>query len=353
MKRIILDLLFVLAVVSCDKISESVSRDIQGSFYRTIVWSGGVQRMNYTFNDDMTGSWYSSGRVEQWAHFTYSISRNRITCIGAYGNSSGKVSEYTNELIYADDCVYSKNLDDCYGREEIVVDESGREIPDLSDMIYNSVWRYDDRIWYFDDSDNMYDYFLYEDSNDEYFACAKRSYSYERLYGILNIGTSRCEIYALNETFMSLKIPGASSPAYLYRAEFNDLPSTINLYGCLTSASYWRSDWNWNSKRYLCYFDFDKDGSVTYGEHSNVMVGSYGHATLSAEGTFMLSGDKIICEFTDVSWPGGYMEKYRNIFPGWEYDKPCVKSYELFTEDTQELVITDSSGKKLTLVRSI
>lgn len=342
-------------LLACSEKDESdvLYEKIIGSFYRTIVSSIGEQRMSYTFNEDFTGIWYSTGRVEQWAHFSYSISGNRIICIGVYGNSSGKISEYINELIYDDDCVYSKNLDDCYGREEVVVDESGREIPDLSLLIYNSVWRYENRIWYFDDSDNLYDYFLYEDSNDEYFACVKRSYSYERLYRILNIGISRCEIYALNETFMSLKIPGASSTAYLYRTEFQDLPSTINLFGCLTSASYWQSDRDWNSKRNIYTFVFNKDGSIVYSECSNVKVGSYGYATLTAEGNFTLSGDKIVCEFDDVSWPGGYMDKYKNIFSGWEYDKPCVKSYDLFTEDTQKLVITESSGKKLTFVRSI
>ena len=114
-------------LLACSEKDESdvLYEKIIGSFYRTIVSSIGEQRMSYTFNEDFTGIWYSTGRVEQWAHFTYSISGNRITCIGVYGNSSGKISEYINELIYDDDCVYSKNLDDCYGREEVVVYESG------------------------------------------------------------------------------------------------------------------------------------------------------------------------------------------------------------------------------------
>ena len=121
---------FWLTMMSCsEKISsDSVFESIQGSFYRTIVSSIGEQRMSYTFNSDMTGVWYSSGRTEQWAYFAYYIEGKEINCIGSYGNSLGKVSEWSSVMVYDGGVIYSKNdKNDIYARDGVVEDVT----PDL------------------------------------------------------------------------------------------------------------------------------------------------------------------------------------------------------------------------------
>lgn len=131
-------LVFCMTVISCSEniSSDSVFENIQGSFYRTIVSNIGEQRMSFTFNDDMTGMWYSSGRTEQWAYFTYYIEGREINCIGIYYNSLGKVSEWSTVMVYDRGVIYSKNdANDVYARDEVVDDRTQDLKPTAGKMV--------------------------------------------------------------------------------------------------------------------------------------------------------------------------------------------------------------------------
>lgn len=72
-----------------------------------------------------------------------------------------------------------------------------------------------------------------------------------------------------------------------------------------------------------------ENGRTIFIWTSNVQVGSWGLATLAAQGTYSVQGNKVTCYYTDVSWEGGKYPEYRNIFKGWTYGQSRTKVYEV------------------------
>lgn len=130
MKSFVLNFVAIIClaiVTACSGVGQDTPDydDVEGTWYRTHIYSGGTQRMSYTFNSDLTGVWNSEGRVTQVIHFAYYIIGREIHCEGIYINSSGSTSVRSFVLIYDGDYIYAKdNPDDRYGRKEVIQDST-------------------------------------------------------------------------------------------------------------------------------------------------------------------------------------------------------------------------------------
>lgn len=348
--------LMSLAFTSCgDDDGPSGGADIVGTWYGTRSYynpAGGTkyQYLSVTFESNGTGSLdYESPVSISKGYFTYSVSGNTVTCNGAWANSYGDIdSNFTWTLELQGDRLLPQNMysDFILTKDgSVETDGNGNEIIDNTSLLQ--------QVWVADDGYTVVEFF----ANGEYEEYELSS-PFGNSYSALNTGTyyydSRNQTILLNNTTTLNIIEISSTTLKLQRGSTllsykvgsrSDIPSGANLKDFLCSGGTSLGK-HWITTGYAFYFG--KDGSVQYIESSKATV--HGNKpSLDARGTYSVSGNKITCRFTDVSWEGGQYEDYKNIFPGWTYGQACTKVYTAEATASGDLKIVTPDNTTLYL----
>lgn len=330
--------------------------DIVGTWYGINSYynpAGGTKFRYLTieFWDNFTGELQYEGPTSiKIAYFYYSVSNDVIVCKGASANTDGDVDEsFSLTLRIEGDRLIPQNQ---YSYFILTKDGSvetngsnGKEVIDQSDLL-KRVWitTTGEVVLNLKTDDTFEEYVLESPYSDRYLSVSKGQYTYDPRYYKLIINMKSFLITVLTEE--TLVISGDGKIISYHAASPSDIPSQPDLYGMLVKYGWWKSK---NSKY---TFVFSTDGKhITYFEVSNVNIGSYGKATLQAKGTYELSGNVLTCSFTEVSWQGGDLNQYANIFPGWSYNTPCTKVFTIQSNGDESIIVIDEKGNKYSMSR--
>ena len=304
------------------------------------------QYLTITFDSDKTGTMdYETSSGYTAYVFTYSISDNMITCKGAKANTYGDVDEnYVIKIKIEGDRLIPQNSYTSFilTRDgSVETDSDGNEIIDKSDiLIGNWIREGGEAVLCIKSSEDYSEYLLTSSNSDKYYYYGEGKYSYDKRYKQITFGSTTYEILHLDSKKLSVKNVNTQSVWEHRIASKNDIPTILDLETLLSYYSDWTSDKDG-------YFIFSKDGKVRYIKGSSVNVGSYGYTSLVASGLYRVSGSTLVCSFGTVHWEGGEMNKYKDIFPGWTYNRSCVKKYSIEYKGNNKIIITDSSNKEM------
>lgn len=323
------------AISSCSGDDDSpATKDISGSWSGTQAYTNPVSGTKYkyltlTFNAGGKGDLtYESPVGYSYGIFSYTVINNQVKCTGVWATTDDDTvdTDFTMTLeIHGDRLIpidrysgFILTIDN-----SVITDDQGNELIDGSHLL-PGVWISTDNsaILEFHDLNKYTLYQIDSDDRNSYSYSVSGEYSYDFLRNILIIGNSRNEVRTLNASELIMMNLDTYNLLSFKRGTSNDIPKGADIKDYLYNAALL-----WSSASSKETFKFNKNGNVVYWERSNVQVGSWGKACLTAQGTYSVNNKTIICNFTDVSWEGGNYSQYANIFSGWEYNKPCTKTY--------------------------
>lgn len=352
-RTILVVIVAVLGFTSCsDNFGFDEKNDIIGIWYGTNSYYNPVSGTKFRyltieFNENQTGKMEFEGPTSyKYAFFTWSVSNDIINCNGASANIDGDVdTSFSLSLRIEGNRLIPQNLYSYFilTRDNSVETNSGsgEEVVDNSELL-KRVWisTSGDVVLNLKSDDTFEEYVLDAPYSKNYISVNKGNYSYDPRYERIYISSTWFDIITLTENSLMIR---NESKTLSYNAGYtSDIPSQPNLHELLVEY------WGWSSDNSKYQFLFSNDG-ITYYEKSNVNVGSYGKATLTARGTYVISGNKLICTFTSVTWPGGSASQYANIFPGWTYNKSCKKTFTIQSNGGKSVLVIDENGNRYTI----
>ena len=349
----LLSLLLIFTSFTFSSCSDN-SEPSYSSFEITGTWTGTrayynpaagykYQYLYVTFNSDGTGKIeYEAPNSYSIGYFTYSIAGNRISCLGARGISTGDIDpDFRMEMEIRGDRIIPLDKYTVFILTKdgsVITDGDGNEVIDQSGLIYG-VWINRDGMSVVEFLDNgVYtEYVLDASGSNSYTSVNYGEYSYDAVRKCIDINYSCFDIIDLTADYMVLE--SLSGNVFYYdRGSVADIPTSLNTAGALAGNV-------WSTKNGQYSFAFHTDGTVVYFEVSDRNYGSYGHISLRATGLYSVSGENLVCKFTDVSWH--LSGTYPNAFPGWTADAPVTKNYRIIVVPGSSLTVTDSEGKTM------
>ena len=304
------------------------------------------QYLTITFNSDKIGEMdYETPSGYTAYYFAYSISDNIITCEGAKADTDGDVDDnFVLKLKIEGDRLIPINRYTAFilTRDgSVETDGDGNEIIDQSDLLIRDWIRADGlSILSMNNSTNFTEYLLSAPNSNKYYYYENMNYSYDKRYKKIIFGNTTYEILQLDSDKLCIKNSAQSVVIEFRSATKNDIPTIHDVNTLLYQSFYW------NNNETRDHFTFKEDGTVVYMKNSNVNIGSWGPATLVADGTYIVNGNNILCNFKTVDWEGGYLDEYKNIFFGWTYNESCTKTYYIEYNGGNEIIITDSNNRR-------
>ena len=343
-------LLSFFCFIGCsDDDSEISKSDIEGTWYGIRSYYNPVGGTKYQY---LTVDFYSDGTGElkyespvpvALAYFEYHISDGNIICKGGYASSSGSVDEKfaMKFIIEGDRLIPSGKYEQFIMTRDgnVITDGDGNEVVDQSEIL-QGIWINDDGYTIINIAEyEIEEYMLSSQFAKTYKSKSTLDYTYDPLLKKLYIWTQAFSIKRLDETSLVLNNVSNNSILSYKRGNYTDLPTqiTYTLSEMLTNASYWET------KHGSYRFNFSKEGQVWYFEFIN--IGKYNEMHLTAQGTYSVRGTTVTCDFEEVYWDGGYLDKYKNLFPGWTYGQSCVKEY-IFEKNGDNMTVTMPNGNK-------
>lgn len=100
-------------------------------------------------------------------------------------------------------------------------------------------------------------------------------------------------------------------------------------------------------------FSFGSNQKVMFIQYSETSIGSFGKGMLTATGDYIINENIVTCNFSYVSWNGGDLPEYADLFPGWEYNKSCTKTFSFSEYGENALIVTMPDNLKIKLYSDI
>lgn len=339
--------ILLVATTSCSDNDEPDSVDyesLSGVWYGTRCYNnnGAVkyQNITLTLNQDKTGSMeYESDVSFSAARFTWSISGDRLICQGAYASTSGDISgSYNLECRIEKDRLYPTGQFSYFiltKDNSVMTDGEGNEIASAEDQLYmlQNVWVSTDKksVIEFYPGGEYDEYVLSYPGSGDYTEFNTGKYQFNPLLKTLTVNATLWEVVTLDSENLVLK-KGTTTLSYTIGSR-NDIPTQSDLKAYLSSAM------GWSDSESKYFFQFSSDGSVRYIEDSGRRYGSYGDISLSANGTYSVSGSTVTCYFSDVFWEYG-TSGTSAWFPGWVCNQSCTKRYVIEVTPSTSIKVT-------------
>lgn len=331
----ILIVLSLLLCFSCKDNDESASGyDIVGTWYGEYKYYNPAagyktQFLTITFNPDGTGELdYEAPTSFSKALFRYEVSDEVVRCNGAYATSFGD-GDYDENFslnlhISADRLIPEGKFNMFVLSRSGASDSAGNgNNPDYSKSLLNT--------WISDDGKNILN--ITSDRVETYVVNTRNEYVYYGLHDYSDYYNREdrtivfeCTTWFIKECNESRLVLNANGYTYIYTAgRSSDIPLKPDLQEYLPSVVRIES----LTGKYSLYFGHGN--KVTYFENSDVEVNTKYSGrikpTLIAVGEWEAGfrDGEIICYFASVSWQGDEYDENKNLFPGWECNKPCIK----------------------------
>lgn len=343
----LLALMVALGIAACsDDADEPTLNNLVGDWSGTSVYHNPVSGMKYrylniSFEANGTGDFqYEAPTSLTVGYFTYSVKNNEVRCTGARAYSDGDVDEdFSMTLrIEGDRLIPLDKYDNFILTRDgsVTTDSNGNELIDHSEDI-EGVWLNQGEVLVLEYGR----YTLYQVASDTgYSSKSSGEYTYDYISKRFVLGITTYDVVFVNEKSMRLKNAATGNIIDLKRGSQSDVPQEANIAEMIINH-------HWCSKDNKYTFGFFSNGNAThYIEQSDIRVGSWGKAVLSAKGTFSMDGNKVICRYTDIYWEGGKYSDYKNIFPGWTYEGTRTKTYYVSEYYDEGVKLVDADGGK-------
>lgn len=343
-KRLARLFVILLSITSCNKDNGYNNNDIIGTWYGTHSYYNPVSGTNYqylsiTFYENYNGTLeYESPVSIMAASFTYSVSRNRIICNGFSASTYDDLPhDFILKISIEGDRLIPENRFNNFiltkdGSVETGGD--GEEIIDNTSLLQ--------KVWISDDGEyvlNLKKDYTYE----EYALVSPYSNKYlNKIEGIYRYIPRNEQIILDESNFWDITFLNASSffikqenrGKIYFSGDVSDIPTSLDLRAMIIHHCFWSSE----SGRNSCVFE--EDGSIRWLERDR----DYNY--LVADGTFTLSGNKMTCDFYNVSC------EYAS-FKGWTHNTPCTKYYTIVPNGVREIIITDDNTDKQVILNPL
>lgn len=337
LNKLLIAISILLLFVGCGSDEDPIKYNVTGLWTGIRVYNNPAsgtkeQYLNINLYENGTGDLeYESPVSYAKAYFQYEISGMQIICRGAYANTYGDIDENFsltmrisgNSLI--PDGRYNAFVLTRKGGDPII---SGGPQENYSNNL-KKVWvGTDNELILNFDSQTMELYAINSEGKYTYFNSDKFDYEPDRqeivlddeLWNIKECTTSKLVLNKDGRTFSFNAGTSASIPKQPSFKEY--LPVLMHLNS--TDAAH----------KYSFYFE--TGNKLIYYEDSGLYVSSSivsftSKAILIAEGTWEYSSreNELICYFDSPTWHGSELETNKNLFPGWEPKKSCIKYIKL------------------------
>lgn len=346
-------MLFAVLAASCGKDEpDGMSKaELVGNWYGTRYYNNNgkikYQYFNLTLNSDKTGSMeYEAPTSYSTAYFKWKVSGDKVVCHGSYANTSGDVSEdYTLECRIEKDRLIPIGTYSFFiltKDNSVMTDGNGNEIisPDEQQSILQNVWVSSDKtaVLNFCYGGEYEEFILPHAGSKKYSDHTMGEYRLSPLYKSLTLGLSTWDVITLDKERLVIK-NGSRTLSYTMGST-SDLPTGVDL------EKYLQSSFGWSSKKGKYFFRFSDNGTVGYIENSGKNLGSWGKVSLTASGSYSVSGSTVTCHFDRVDWDYGTSDT-SNWFPGWTCGQACTKKYVIEVAFDYSIKVTFPDGKEV------